>query len=131
MRPAMKTPDQRYLVVNGRLWRAANPSLPADVRVRLTRELMAGRRAVKAAKESGDEAALQVARGAVNRAKEGLGERGAVWWKDGSPDLNRTLVKNSPYAPWHEDVESREQVVDAFWHSIRSAAPAPAPSRLR
>ena len=46
----MLTPDQRYLIVHGRLWRAANPGLPADARVRLTRELMNGRRAVKLAK---------------------------------------------------------------------------------
>ncbi len=127
----MKTPDHRYLVVNGRLWRAANPALPADARVRFTRDLMAGRRAVRAAKESGDEAALQRARASVNAAKVALGERGAVWWTDGAPDLNRTLVKNSPYAAWYEDVETRGQVADAFWHSISAGSPAPVPSRPR
>ena len=131
LHPLMKTPDHRYLVIRGRLWRAANPALPATARVRLTRELMAGRRAVKAAKESGDEAALARARAAVGAAKEGLGERGAVWWTDGAPDLNRTLVKNSPYADWYDDVETRGQVVDAFWHSISAGSPAPGPSHRR
>jgi hypothetical protein len=28
------------------------------------------------------------------------GERGPVWWSDGSPDYNRKLAKNSPYAAW-------------------------------
>ena len=110
----MLTPDQRYLIVHGRLWRAANPGLPADARVRLTRDLMNGRRAVKAAKTAGDEAALKRARAIVNAAKEGLGERGAVWWGDGAPDLNRTLAKNSPYADWYAALESRDQAVSAF-----------------
>ena len=128
----MLTPDQRYLIVHGRLWRAANPGLPADARVRLTRELMNGRRAVKAAKTAGDEDALKRARAIVNAAKEGLGERGAVWWGDGAPDLNRTLVKNSPYADWYAALESRDQAVSAFQVTRLSAAlPARAPFRLR
>jgi hypothetical protein len=110
----MLTPDQRYLIVHGRLWRAANPGLAADARVRLTRELMNGRRAVKAAKATGDADALKRARATVNAAKESLGERGAVWWCDGAPDLNRTLVKNSPYADWHAALEPRDQMVSAF-----------------
>lgn len=36
----------------------------------------------------------------VDVAKHSLGERGAVWWCDGAPDLNRRLVKNTPYAHW-------------------------------
>ena len=28
------------------------------------------------------------------------GERGAVWWTDGAPDLNRHKVAGSPYAEW-------------------------------
>ena len=39
------TPDGRYFVVRGRLWRRANPSLPADRRELLVRELMNARRA--------------------------------------------------------------------------------------
>ena len=94
------TPDGRYIVVQGRLWRAANPTLPAERKVRFMRELLNGRRALKTAKLSGDEAAITSARQMVALAQVGLGERGKVWWKDGAPDLNRTLVKNSPYATW-------------------------------
>jgi hypothetical protein len=39
------TPDGRYFVVKGRLWRCTNPSLPADTRQRLVGELMQARRA--------------------------------------------------------------------------------------
>ncbi|QDG93254.1 hypothetical protein NIBR502774_12500 [Rhizobium sp. NIBRBAC000502774] len=33
-----------------------------------------------------------------------LGERGPVWWNDGEPDLNRTLVRNSLYSEWYADL---------------------------
>jgi hypothetical protein len=95
------TPDGRYFVVRGRLWRRANPDLPVDKRELLVRELMNARRAVKAALRSGQAAELALARKAVDAAKIALGERGAVWWKDGSPDLNRHKVKDSPYAQWY------------------------------
>jgi hypothetical protein len=38
---------------------------------------------------------------AVDVAKRALGERGPVWWRDGSPDLNRRMAKNSSYSSWH------------------------------
>ena len=94
------TPDGRYIVVRGRLWRSSNPRLPDDVRQALVDSLMASRRAVKAALDSGDRRALKSARSAVQGAKEALGERGAVWWDDGAPDFNRKMVENSPYAGW-------------------------------
>ncbi|MDC0887257.1 hypothetical protein OAS19_05655 [Altererythrobacter sp.] len=93
-----RTPDGRYIIVKGRLWRATNPNLPEDERQRLVNELMDARRAVGAAMRSGDEAALKAARAAVQAAKVGLGERGPVWWDDGARDWNRYLVKNTPYA---------------------------------
>jgi hypothetical protein len=95
------TPDGRYFVVKGRLWRRANPTLSAERREALVRELMAARRAVKAAMRSGVAAELAQARKAVDDAKVALGERGPVWWTDGAPDLNRHKVKNSPYAQWY------------------------------
>jgi hypothetical protein len=95
------TPDGRYFVVRGRLWRRANPALSPDQRDTLVRELMNARRAVKMALRSGDAAQLALARKAVDNAKIGLGERGAVWWTDGAPDLNRHKVKDSPYAGWY------------------------------
>lgn len=95
------TPDGRYLVVRGRLWRAANRTLASGVREEWVRRLMAARRAVRAARQSEDDEALARARKAVNEAKVALGERGPVWWTDGAPDLNRRMVKNSPYADWY------------------------------
>jgi hypothetical protein len=95
------TPDGRYFVVRGRLWRRANPALPPDRRETLVRELMNARRAVKVAIRSNDAAELALARKAVDATKIALGERGAVWWTDGAPDLNRHKVKDSPYAEWY------------------------------
>lgn len=63
------TPDGRYIVVRGRLWRAANPALDPDERVRLQSELMAARRAVAAALRAEDQAGLVQARRAVEDAK--------------------------------------------------------------
>ena len=94
------TPDGRYLVVRGRLWRRANPFLPPERREALVRGLMDARRAVKAAMRNGDEDALRAARALVDAAKRGLGERGPVWWDDGAADHNRRLAKNTPYAAW-------------------------------
>jgi len=96
------TPDGRYFVVRGRLWRRTNPDLPLERREALRTELMAARRAVKAAMKSGDAEALVPARKAVDAAKIALGERGPVWWTDGAPDFNREKVKDSPYAEWYQ-----------------------------
>ncbi|MEB3416600.1 hypothetical protein VCJ71_11020 [Alteriqipengyuania sp. WL0013] len=93
-----RTPDGRYIIVKGRLWRAANPNLQEKERQRLVDTLMDARRAVKAAKASGDDAVLKAARAEVHAAKVGLGERGPVWWTDGAPDYNRKMVENTPYA---------------------------------
>jgi hypothetical protein len=95
------TPDGRYFVVRGRLWRRANPALPVEKREALVSELMNARRAVKSALGSGAAAELALARKAVDAAKIALGERGPVWWTDGAPDLNRHKVKDSPYAAWY------------------------------
>lgn len=95
------TPDGRYIVVRGRLWRASNPAMPEARRQALVDELMDARRAVKAA--LGDDiGTLKAARQRVQAAKEGLGERGAVWWSDGAPDFNRKMIANTPYAAWWE-----------------------------
>jgi hypothetical protein len=96
------TPDGRYFVVKGQLWRCTNPNLDEDKRQQLVKELMQGRRHVKQAKQNHDEAALKQARQQVDQAKIALGERGPVWWDDGAPDYNRKQVKNTPYADWYE-----------------------------
>jgi len=95
------TPDGRYFVVKGRLWRTSNPALPDDERQHLVGRLMAARRQVGVAKRAGNLVAERAARAAVDAAKRGLGERGPVWWTDGAPDYNRKLVANTPYADWY------------------------------
>lgn len=95
------TPDGRYFVVRGRLWRCSDPGLSGDERSRLTRELMGARSHVGRALRSGDSAAEHDARQRVHAAKVALGERGPVWWTDGAPDHNRKLVRNTPYGEWH------------------------------
>ena len=97
----LRTPDGRYLVVRGRLWRASNPGLPEQMRASLVSQLMAARREVGAARRSGDRERLAKAGAAVDAAKRGLGERGPVWWQDGAPDFNRYLARNTPYASWY------------------------------
>ena len=102
----LTTRDGRYIVVSGRLWRAANPNLGEEERSRLVADLMAARRAVRTAK--GDAVATRSARDDVDRTKRALGERGPVWWDDGAPDYNRRLVGNTPYAAWFATVDDRE-----------------------
>lgn len=94
------TPDGRYFVVKGRLWRTSNPDLPPDQRQQLVNALMLARRQVGVAKKAGDEEAERAARADVDVAKQALGERGPVWWTDGAPDMNRKMVANTPYAAW-------------------------------
>lgn len=91
------TPDGRYLIVRGRLWRAANPHLAPEAKAHAIQALMGARRAVNAALRAGDKEAEKEARAHVHAAKVALGERGPVWWKDGAPDYNRHLAKNTPY----------------------------------
>jgi hypothetical protein len=94
------TPDERYFVVRGRLWRLSDPRLSDGQKADMVSELMDARRAVKAAKANGDKQQEAVAHRNVDAAKRKLGERGPVWWDDGAPDLNRHMVKNTPYADW-------------------------------
>lgn len=99
------TPDGRYIVVRGRLWRKSDPALTPEERQALVDDLMAARRAVRAALNAGDEAELRRARDRVQQAKVGLGERGPVWWDDNAPDLDRHMARNTCYADWHSVVE--------------------------
>ncbi|WP_378941918.1 hypothetical protein [Paracoccus sp. R86501] len=100
----LHTPDGRYIIVKGRLWRATNPQLSEKERQDLVDQLMDARRAVKSAKDDPD--ALRQARARVDAAKRALGERGPVSWHDGAPDLNRKMVRNTPYAEWHAALDT-------------------------
>lgn len=104
--PPPLTPDGRYLVVRGRLWRRANPGLTDTARQTLVDALMDGRRAVRDALRAGEDDTLRAARATVDAAKRGLGERGPVWWTDDAPDENRRLAKNTPYADWWHTQET-------------------------
>ena len=97
------TPDGRYFVVRGRLWRCTDPGLDEATRTALTRELMDARRAKGAAMRAGDAEAREAARARVDAAKRALGERGPVWWADGAPDYNRRMAWGTPYAEWAEE----------------------------
>jgi hypothetical protein len=79
------TPDGRYFVVRGRLWRMTNPDLEKAKRADLVGRLIAP----------------VAAHMAVDEVKRALGERGPAWWDDGSPDFNQHIAKNTPYADWY------------------------------
>ena len=102
------TPDGRYFVVKGQLWRCSSPALSDAERQHLVHGLMEARRAVKEAKASNDEDQLRAARASVHRAKVALGERGPVWWDDGSPDYNRQKAINTPYADWYYLIDEQQ-----------------------
>jgi hypothetical protein len=99
------TPDGRYIVVRGRLWRRTDPGLPEERRAELVRELMAARRAKKDARADEDAAAVEAARRRVDAAKTALGERGPVWWDDDAPDETRRMARNTRYAEWFAGVD--------------------------
>lgn len=74
----LTTPDGRYFVVHGRLWRMSNPNLSPEVRQLGVDQLMAARREVGRALKNHDKTAEKTARCAVDEAKRLLGERGPV-----------------------------------------------------
>ena len=78
-----ETPDGRYFVAKGRLWRKTDPALDDSTRRAAIKRLMQARRAVMQAEGEAEERA---ARDAVDAAKHDLGERGPVWWDDAAPD---------------------------------------------
>ena len=106
--PEIRTPDGRYIVVRRRLWRATNPHLPAAEKNRLVASLMTARRQLRKGLPAEDcSAARAAARVAVDAAKVALGERGPVWWTDNTPDFNRCMACNTPYAEWFATLEGK------------------------
>ena len=67
-----RTPDGRYFVVRGRLRQLSNPALPEEERAALVAELMAARRAVRAA---GDDAAATAVCQAAGGRRQGRARR--------------------------------------------------------
>jgi hypothetical protein len=79
-----RTDDGRYVVVDGRRWRATDPAIPEERRAELVRNLMSWRREVRRAKGTDGETA---ARAGVQAAKVALGERGdPPWWEAGDAE---------------------------------------------
>jgi hypothetical protein len=101
-----ETPDGRYFVAKGRLWRRTDPRLDEATRQRWVRALMAARRKVGRARTDLEERA---ARRAVDEAKRALGERGPVWWDDGAPDESMKHPSSSSYASWWEQLSATEK----------------------
>ena len=95
------TPDGRYFVVRGRLWRMANPTLDESQASRSRQPVNGRPTGGTGRKKAFDREAEADARRAVDEVKRALGERGPVWWDDGASDLNRHMVKNTPYADWY------------------------------
>jgi hypothetical protein len=117
------TPDRRYFVVRGRLWRLSNPWLDPEIHQSLVKELMTARRAVRDATTPEQRIAARVE---VDRVKRELGERGDPWWSDGAPDYNRLLAENTPYAEWFESHEdSSAEPVDHRIHDRHSVQRPP------
>lgn len=73
------TDDGRYVIINGRRWRATDPDIPEEVAAQLRKALMAARRDVGAALRADSDPAE--ARSRVQAAKVALGERGRPWWE--------------------------------------------------
>ncbi|WP_299285728.1 hypothetical protein [uncultured Tateyamaria sp.] len=105
-----ETPDGRYFVAKSRLWRKTDPRLDDTTRRAAVKALMQARRAVRFAK---DEVETRAARDAVDAAKHALGERGPVWWDDGTPDEGGRHPKNSSYAEWWADLPDTARAAGA------------------
>ncbi len=101
------TPDGRYFVSKGRLWRTTNPNLPEDERKALVKDLMDARRDVHRFRD--DAETLADARRRVHAAKVALGERGPVWWTDGKEDVLQKAPKNTYYAKWWAGLSEEER----------------------
>ena len=81
------TDDGRYFIIDGRRWRATDPSIPEDRRTELVGILMAWRREVRRTKGTSQES---TARAGVQAAKVALGERGSPPWWEQTDQQRRT-----------------------------------------
>ena len=96
------TEGGHWIVVDGRRWRATDPTIPGPLRQELVDVLMAARRAIAAAHRNDDAAAEQMARAQVQDAKTALGERGEPWWSSPTDEgrRNRTRCTIRALAGW-------------------------------
>jgi len=89
------TADGRYIIVNGRKWRATDPSIPETLKTQLVAVLMSGRRDVAKALRTKDKILEKEARDRVNDAKIALGERGQAWWETYEDDALRKRLRSA------------------------------------
>lgn len=100
------TPDGHYFLVRSRLWRCADPSLSAEKRSELQKELMTARRNLTG--RVTDTKVREEARQEVQRSKVALGERGDVWWDEGEI-ADRKMVWNTGYKDWWESLSEADR----------------------
>ena len=93
-----RTPDGRYVVIDGRRWRATDPDIPAERRAELQKVLMAWRRDVRRTKGTDEE---RTSRDGVQAAKVALGERGTPWWEQSDAE-RRARWEADVAGPVHE-----------------------------
>ncbi|MEV1046220.1 hypothetical protein [Streptomyces sp. NPDC049916] len=99
-----RTDDGRYVLIDGRRWRATDPDIPEAEAAALRSHLMAARRAVKEAGRADDDTALRRARERVQRSKVALGERGDPWWEQSAAERERRWSEG---LRWLEDHTGR------------------------
>lgn len=90
MTAAASDPDERYIVIDGRRWRATDPSIPSAFRTELVHELMDARRATGEGLRHDQDVSLERRR--VQDAKVALGERGEPWWVAPSAEGRRDRI---------------------------------------
>jgi hypothetical protein len=90
------TEDGRYIVVDGRRWRATDPAVPEGRRAELTTVLMAWRRDVRRTRGTDDEPET---RAGVQAAKVALGERGTPWWEQSYDERRARWSVDVPRPP--------------------------------
>jgi hypothetical protein len=90
-----RTEDGRFLVIDGRRWRATDPLIPDERRRELQSVLMAWRREVSRTKGTEEE---RPSRDGVQATKVALGERGTPWWEQ-SDEERRTRWETEVPAP--------------------------------
>lgn len=91
------TSDGRYLVIEGRRWRATDPAIPEKRRQELTNILMAWRREVRRTRGTEEE---RTSRDGVQAAKLALGERGQPpWWEQSEAEREARWSAEVPEPP--------------------------------
>lgn len=100
------TPDGRYFVSKGKLWRKTDPRLGDSERRAAIKAMMQARRDMAQAMT---EFETQTARARIDAAKTRLGEAGPVWWDDGAADESGIAPGKSSYVDWWAGLTDMEK----------------------